>query len=623
MYTATNSASFFLDVLIKTIIKAKSFIVTAAVMLFATAACNAGTIVFDGIPNDGQDDWPKLQTALANMSNGDTLKFAAGTYDIMMDCSGQPYCPIIGLRSAKNRTFEGAVNGNGTPSTTIMIHNLDATFVRAVYGENITVKNFEIRRNPWPFSQGLVKSVGSSSIVVEAQAGFPSFQAPQFVNGKFPVNSYVGGNFVQQGAWRRIKPMTASHYHIQEIEAGTGANRFNVKFKNNINNVSVGDGFILRNRIGGTIINAYYARKITVENIVAAESPNILVFGRHASDVTVHNLKTKYYAGQWTAGNGDGINLGSTRDGNDQDNIAVDISDVNIQGLGDDMVNLHSQRMLAVSGSGNSLRISNAQYNAQVGDQIVVFRTGTGTVIGEATITAIQTHSNSNDRTFTLSTALSGSVVTGDHVYNETTANRNFQIKNSFFRHGSRNALVLRANGGYVYNNDIRDMGGRGVDTNSSWAQAHSPSTGLRLKDTLIYNNHFKATSLSDMVNTGAIFIRTPNAAGGVASSKMNVGNVIRGNRFTSYQGTVMTLHSLGGTTLIEDNILDTTTSSFIRPNNYLFRLQNVSGITMRNNDFDGDFRNHTGCFDLSPAPSSTSYTLAAGNSWPAGISCY
>lgn len=553
--------------------------------------------------NDGGDDYAAVQSALSTAiaNTPAVLQFGSGTYD------------FIGLGAGDRIIDLNGVNGltiKGTSTTTIMIHDLESTFVKSTNGSNLKVQDFTIRRTPWPFSQGNVTSVGSDQVTVGVQSGFPAFTDTQFVDvSGNPVSTDVNGNFTTVGAKRRIKALTKQSYAIKKITLA-GVDSYTVKFTAAINNVGVGDGFILRRRTPAHVVHLSRTDTVDIVNIVSAEAPGIIVSGFHAENVTVDNLDTKFFSGQWTSGNADGVNLGSTR------GPAI-IKNSNMQGLGDDVINLHGDRIPVDSKvSSTVVKVKENQFTVEVGDEVQFFRPSTGEDLGSSVVTNIS--GSGSVRTLTLQSPITASLVSSDFMFNESRMSNGFQIYNNYFRFGRRNALYLRANGENhpknVYDNDILDFGGKGINTQSS--NFNNSITGYRLVDTIIDQNTFKATSLSSMNTAAMIMITTPKSSGGIAQWKANGGITISNNTFTSYQGSVFLLEALDGAS-IHDNLMNTTTSGFLRNNNYIFDLQKAVGITLKDNNFSGDSRNHTACFYEQPDPSSVQRQDLGGNSWP------
>ncbi len=578
----------------------RQFIVSSclALGLALTTTAQATVINVGGTPNDGQDDTQAVLNAVSQASSNDTIRFAPGTYDII---SLSATSALIDISNKNNLTIEGDAGGG----TTIMIHNVSSSFVEAAYGSNLTVQNLTIRRTPWPFSQGVIKSVGSNFVEVERSNGFPAFTDSQFVTSSgAPQHSKVEGNFTMRVARKRIVPGTSQTYAIQNITEVSN-DLYKVTFTANISNVAVNDSFILRNRTSAHVVGAFRTNGVTVKNITAAESPGILVSGTHAANVTIDKLDTKFFSGQWTSGNGDGVNLGGTRG-------PVIIKNSTMHGLGDDFINLHGRRMRVVSKLSNtSIEVENNQFAVAVGDEILVFRPTTGAQVGSSTVIGI-TNSGSN-KLLTLSSPINPSINSGDLMFNESRMSNGFNIYNNEFKYGRRHGIVVRGNDGIINDNIFWHLGSKGISTQSSTDPSKPFFEGYRLTGTQITNNEFRDTSLSNANSPSMIFITTGKVGGGTANWRANSNNTISGNYFITYNGAGIRMTSAKDT-VISDNTYTTLSSNFLVSPNYLVDLLRASNIEIKNNNGSADSRNHDACVNSI----NSSYT-GTGNNWPSG----
>ena len=114
--------------------KAQTFLI-----LFSYAITTYGAIYdvtnYGAIANDGIDDLPAINLALANAFSGDTLYFPSGTFDL----AGQLYI-----------NNDISVNGNGELSTTLKYMNNNSSNIVFIAFEgvgNVTISNFTIDIN--------------------------------------------------------------------------------------------------------------------------------------------------------------------------------------------------------------------------------------------------------------------------------------------------------------------------------------------------------------------------------------------------------------------------------------------------------------------------------------------
>ncbi|MCJ9430056.1 hypothetical protein [Kordiimonas marina] len=576
---------------------------TALGLLLSSPAALATTYTVS--PASG-DNTQNVQNKLSQLHSGDILQLGSGTFNFTSLSASNP---LFNLKSASGITIEGAVDANtGKPTTTLVIGDNYSNVFALTYASNITIKNFIVRRSTVPFTEGVVQSVNESThtVTVTKKSGFADFTNSLFTNTKTSTADPFApeGNFTQSNSRSRIKPKTDQKYDVVSVSKNSDGVDYDVTVAGgDLSNVVNGDGFILRKRTPANIVNIFKSHTVTIQNMISEDAPGILVAGTHNSNVTVDNLDTQLNPYEWTAGNADGINLGATRNLQGATGHAVVIMNCDMDALGDDFVNLHGLRMMIDSKIDNThFTIKPDQVDIEPNDQVTLFRPSTGGLIAQRNVSAFGTGTN----VVTLSASITNAFGAGDLLFDENAMDNSFLIHDNHFTHGRRNGLFVRGNNGEIYNNTFEQLGASGVHTESSgdFFEAY------RLANTSIHDNTFRDNNLANSTRHGMILV----TIGGPQAWKANTGLKIYHNTFTSYQGAAVWLEAVDGATIgntdaTKENTIESLTSSFFYPKNYMFRLNNHANVDIQYNKVT-DGRTPNACIYSTPAGSN--YTNSA-----------
>lgn len=573
--------------------------------------------------DDGIDDTEGVRRAFqdALQEANPVLIFGRRGYDFT---TLAPNEPLLNLSNVDGITIEGKDN-----LTTLTIHDTDSPIFFLRDSSNITIKGFNIRRPmaKLPFSQGTVKTIDAANekVTVEVSNGFPSFAASQFTN-----SPQLDSNFVDLANPMQIKVGTGQNYPVDEDASGAyriDCQNFplcDVYLKLNATNgvdfdniEEDSDGFILRKKSrDGHIVDMRDSVNITIRDMVSSEAPGVLVSGRHNENVTIDNFDSVPQAGHWASATAGGFNLGDTRG-------PVKVLNSEMEGLGDDFVNLHGRAMFVTENVAKGVRtyILKRQSRVRAGDTLTLVRvskdgndqvvSATETVLGQ--VDSFTDNESAGTITVTMAdTARAPKLFKGDLIFNEQRMANEFEITNNVFRYGRRNGLLVRGAGKKINNNYFEHLGGRAIISATVWdlrpvfegeAEVHYVNEGYALKGGAlpldVSGNIILNPSLAEINpqnDPGAIVITASAPGRAPFTNRVNKSIDLDNNRITNYDGNGILFRAAGDIELT-NNVVLATNQSFRNVDNYMFRLDNSGTIRFRaGNNAAGDTRSHTLC---------------------------
>jgi hypothetical protein len=252
----------------------------------------------------------------------------------------------------------------------------------------------------------------------------------------------------------RLKAGANNHYFTDRNVQKVGERTFTFGVRNSVNGIEVGDRFIHYIRRGaGELFHAENSQNITYyENTNHAVGAGHYI-GVSCSNIAILHCRSDILGDRWYGGNADGIHIRNNR-------IGPWVEGVTINAIGDDGVALYSRPVRAVEtwpdGKLNALIASPEFFDFEPGDQVSFFSPGQGQIFFETRV--VRTESIGANYQVVFEDAIprklsfSNSLQDDDQIWNRSTSNGDFVIRNSRFSNIRRFGAVFRAARGLIEN---------------------------------------------------------------------------------------------------------------------------------------------------------------------------
>jgi hypothetical protein len=433
---------------------------------------------FGAIANDDIDDTGDIIAALTACSkNGATLNFGSGTYLIQGD---EPDNPIFVMDGYHNLT----INGN---NAILSCKNWDIVF----YSQNSSEIRISDLTISWerdlPFSYGSISAKGSGYIDV-------TLTSPQVARAGLKTEAIL------QYDPLNMRPSDNGYDLYQNGLGLTQIVSSNVLRCYTNFNLSVGDNVIVRHQVYNN--NAFQFIKVdgvTLSNLHVYSGAGMGIVGYANTDIAINNFQINRFGNRWISTCADGIHLASTRG-------TIDIRNCNLEGMGDDGINIHGIYFKVQYVSGNSLCLrdawtDNALYWWDVplaGDVLAII--DPATMIKKAEATVVSSSSDAGDDCLLVEfSSIGSSISTGDFLYNENAMATLNVINTTVSRNRARGILIQNSNA-LVSNCTFNRCSGTAIlvtATTGGYFIESSPPEHVTIRGCDIYNCNYGAISMN------------------------------------------------------------------------------------------------------------------------------
>jgi bifunctional DNA-binding transcriptional regulator/antitoxin component of YhaV-PrlF toxin-antitoxin module len=288
---------------------------------------------------------------------------------------------------------------------------------------------------------------GNSSIIVELDEASDTYEAEyarQGISHFSLLDPEIDGRLKTGAA--NFFPMAGEAERIEE-------RRFRLPLRR-LAGIEVGDRLIHFVRKGGTSL--FYggnSQRLTYYQITNYSNGGGHYVGVSCSQIAILHCRSTILGDRWYGANADGVHIRGNR-------IGPWVEGVEINAIGDDGVALYSRPVRASQtwpdGQRNALIITREFFDLEPGDNVSFFNPEEGRIFLETRVKAI-TPAEKNFRVvfeddIPRKLAFGKSLQDDDQIWNRSTSNGDFMIRNSRFTNIRRFGVVFRAATGVVEN---------------------------------------------------------------------------------------------------------------------------------------------------------------------------
>ncbi|MBK1859709.1 right-handed parallel beta-helix repeat-containing protein [Cerasicoccus arenae] len=463
---------------------------------------------------------------------------------------------------------------------------------------NILIKDLTVRFDPLPYSIGIVQSVnmetGKFSMVMES-SDIPTF------DDAIMMKHWTWGVLLDStipGKLQDDSPLVVStrerQVEVSENQAGLAVYTLQLKSPHVAKYFRLGSKYIVFARSKGRGL-------VRVEGGSDIAFLNIINFGASAGHYTsfessglkVLHCKSLIPDGEWFGGNADGLHVRSN-------DLGPWVEGCKFEGLGDDAVAIYSKGIfLLQQDSPTELRLDTKLFNLKPGHSIRIYNPRDGVVVvDQVTIATIVPQEpgdgglNQAHFLVTLDQPLKQRLFTGesdpllnDQIFNRSLVNRNFAVRNNFFKRIRRFGTVVRALSGVIENNVYTEI------SNIPIVLRNEPDlwrNGLNSEGIHILNN---TISDSGFVNgsegKGQINVVMYKMGHTLANGRDHADIIVSGNTIHNWQEYGISIQNARGVQ-VTDNLLSSDADGFDNSRKHFgIYINNSEGVLVSGNRFD------------------------------------
>jgi hypothetical protein len=457
----------------------KSLFLLLLILMYSLASANIIHVSdYGAVANDDIDDTEDIQAALAACStSGATLNFSAGTYLVQGSGTGNPIFVMDGYHNL-------AIDGNGA---ILSCENWDIVFY-AQNSSQISVSDITIHwERDLPFSYGTITAKGSGFIDV-------TLTSPQVARAGLKTEAIL------QYDPANMRPSDNGYDYYQTDLGSTHIVASNVMRCSTNFSLSIGDNVIIRHQVYNN--NAFQFIKVngvTLNNLLVYSGAGMGIVGYANTNVSITNFRITRYGTRWMSTCADGIHLASTRG-------TINIKSCDLEGMGDDGINIHGIYFKAQYVSGNSLCLRDAWTNSApywwdvplTGDKLVIVDPVTMLKKGEATVVSSSSDAGDNCLLVNFNSVAAG-ISEGDFLYNEYTMAELTVTNTTVSRNRARGILIQTSNA-LISNCAFNRCSGTAIlatATTGGYFIESSPPEHITIRGCDIYNCNYGAVSMN------------------------------------------------------------------------------------------------------------------------------
>jgi len=349
-------------------------------------------------------------------------------------------------------SIEGAtnliLNGEGA---VVHLMEYDMGAGRIMNSRNVLVRGFTIdypKQQTFLQARVLEVDAAGKKITVEFDPASDTYEDAYVMKG-FYVFSLLDPEI--NG---RLKTGSANFYRALEDVEKIGEHRFRVPVARSTSGIEAGDRLIHFVRKGGQSL--FFAENS--ENLTYYQVTNHATGGGHyvgvsCSQIAVLHCRSDIYGDRWFGANADGVHIRSNR-------IGPWVEGTTFNAIGDDGVALYSRPVRASKswpdGQRNALIITREFFDLKPGDEVSFFNPAEGRIFLETRVKEVAPAGKDFRVVFEndipREMAYGKSLQDDDQIWNRSTSNGDFMIRNSRFTNIRRFGTVFRADKGVVEN---------------------------------------------------------------------------------------------------------------------------------------------------------------------------
>ncbi|MGZ0654108.1 right-handed parallel beta-helix repeat-containing protein [Coraliomargarita sp. W4R72] len=436
-------------------------------------------------------------------------------------------------------SIEGAnrliINGEG-----VELHLLeyDMGVSRILNSQDVLVRGLTI---DYPeqrtFLQARVLAVEPSnqSIVVELDEGSDTYDTDYVKQG---ISHF---SLIDPKINGRLKTGAANYYSMAGDAKLIEGRRYHIPVKR-VSGIEEGDRLVHFVRKGGnSLMYANESQRIVYYQITNHGSGGGHYVGVSCSQIAVLHCQSEILGDRWFGSNADGVHMRGNR-------IGPWIESVSFNGIGDDGTALYSRPVRALqtwpNGQRNALIITSQFFDLEPGDNVSFFNPAEGRIFLETKVKEVEPSGKNYQVTFEddipREMAYGKSLQDDDQIWNRSTSNGNFMIRNSRYTNIRRFGTVFRAATGVV-----EDCVFDGTSSSAIlfFNETQYPN-GLYCSDIIIRNNTINDCAFDSQPLGIIVFDFRRRAAGALAGDHGPRRILIENNHITNTTATPIELGS-------------------------------------------------------------------------------
>jgi hypothetical protein len=385
------------------------------------------------------------------------------------------------------------------------------------------------------------------SIIVEVDEGSDSYDEPYAVKG---ITHF---SLLDPKIDGRLKTGVANFFPITGGAELLEEGRFRIRLPR-LSGIEVGDRLVHFVRVAGTsLFSATNSHRLTYYQITNHSISGGHYVGVSCSQIAVLHCRSDILGDRWYGGNADGVHIRGNR-------IGPWIEGSSFNAIGDDGVALYSRPVRASKtwpdGQRNALIITSEFFDLEPGDHVSFFNPAEGRIFLETKVREVAPEGKNFRVVFEdeipRELSFGKSLQDDDQIWNRSTSNGDFMIRNSSFTNIRRFGVVFRAATGVVENCTF--------DATSSSAVLFFNETqypnGLYCSDIIIRNNTMNDCAF-DTQPLGVIVMEfRRRQMGGLAADFGPRRVLIENNRITNTSATPIQIGSAKDI-ILRDNTID------------------------------------------------------------------
>jgi hypothetical protein len=465
------------------------------------------------------------------------VRFPPGTYR----ARGSKYCFSI---DGAERLI---INGEGV---TLHLLKYDMGGGQILNSRDVLVHGFTIDLpEQRTFLQARVVEIDQAgkSIIVEVDEGSDSYDEPYAVKG---ITHF---SLLDPKIDGRLKTGAANFFPITGGAELLEENRFRISLPR-LSGIEVGDRLVHFVRVAGTsLFSANNSHRLTYYQITNHSISGGHYVGVSCSQIALLHCRSDLLGDRWYGGNADGVHIRGNR-------IGPWIENSSFNAIGDDGVALYSRPVRASQtwpyGQRNALIITSEFFDLEPGDHVSFFNPAEGRIFLETKVREVAPEGKNFRVVFEdeipSELAFGKSLQDDDQIWNRSTSNGDFMVRNSRFTNIRRFGVVFRAATGVVENCTF--------DATSSSAVLFFNETqypnGLYCSDIIIRNNTMNDCAFDNMPLGVIVMEFRRRETDGLAADFGPRRVLIENNRITNTSATPI---QLGGAKdiILRDNTID------------------------------------------------------------------
>lgn len=550
------------------------------------------------VPNETYDYGDLFRSAINTcLTTGAKLVLQKGTYycspedgsEFLFDCSEQFADDFV-------------IEGNGA---TIVNTDCYSGFFKFTESKGINVSgvNFDYFYMPWVQAEVVSYDKDSNILTLMTEEDYCVFDDARYMDNI----SNIFGVIRDSENPRLIDDERLNYFRISSVKKVTdkgyavtiGADTvaFGTKF-------NIGDKVVINNRkdAGYSVFDIRTCGDVTLTDINAYSTNGCLVLGQYMTgDVTLNNVNILYdnHGERWITTNSDGVHIQAGRG-------KVVMNNCHFEGLSDDGMNLYqastlvsevlSSNTFIIDGS-----VSKTRVVQNVGETLVFYDANTGTTLGEAKVTEIESVEGTSAlivRKVTVDKAISGIIAGSDrafatHVFIKDQALPNTEITNCTFNNIRGRGLVLRANNCTVSGNTFKDISNHAIFV-GNWSYEGTYTDGLKIVKNTMTNcgyNHIESNSYR-AASIGIYMENYGESEQLMSPAHKNI--EISENTINDYHGRAIKLGNVAGATITK-NTFTADKEHHLYEQNETILINESSDVVVSENTFNDAIDGMTG----------------------------